>query len=226
MRRGVLILALCLASSLTAQAEERYYVVFFAAQNSGSQPMSTHTFATFVKMDRDEDALNGVAAETAQTATISWLPASGSVKLLQPPVTGRNYTLSETLAWVDERGLRTTVRGPFEIGKEVYELALKQKDRLESGAIAYKALDRRFRPNVAINCIHAVSDLLPGTQLMTGDARGDQATRMVVDHFRPNFIDPERTDVGVLRHLDLNARDIVLVQNGSQPRPIKNGVVE
>lgn len=225
MRRVLLACVCCLGIIPALQAEERYYVVLFASQNSSNQARMSHTFAAFLKIDREEDPRNRVHWETAQSATISWLPASGSFRLLQRPVAGRNYTLQESLAWAEERGLHTTVRGPFEIGKDVYDRAVKQKQRLESGAVAYKALDRRFRPGAAVNCIHAVSDILPGPLLMTGGARGDQATAMVANHYRPYLVDPERTHAIALRHLDLNGTRVV-VRNDSSNDWRTNGVGE
>jgi hypothetical protein len=225
MRRAILVGVCLLAIVPALPADERYYVVLFAAQDSRNDPRSSHTFATFLRIDREEDPRNRALWETARSFNISWLPASGSFRLLQRPVAGRNYTLPETLKWADGRGLTTTMRGPFEIGKDVYERAAKQKERLESGAVAYKALDRRFRPDVAINCIHAVSDILPGPLLMTGDARGEAATAMVANHFRPHLIDPERTHSVALRHLDLNS-DRVIAQFGSTNGVRTNNVAE
>ena len=224
MKRAMLVCACLLAIVPALPADERYYVVLFASQNSSNDPRSSHTFATFVRIDREEDPRNRALWETARSLTISWLPASGSYRLLQRPVAGRNYTLHETLAWAEERGLTTTMRGPFEIGKDVYERAAKQKERLDSGAVSYKALDRRFRPDVAINCIHAVSDILPGPLLTTGDARGEAATAMVADHFRPHLIDPERTHAVALRHLDLNNERVAQSRSTNGVRT--NGVAE
>ncbi|MCI0684619.1 MAG: hypothetical protein L0Y71_21120 [Gemmataceae bacterium] len=225
MRKAILTLVCCLASIPAARSEERFYVVFFASQNSNNQAPQSHTFATFLRINAAEGSPNGGPDETSETATISWLPANGSIRILQGPVAGRNFTLSESLAWAQARGLRTTARGPFEINKQVYDRALQQKERLESGAIAYKMLDRRFRPNVATNCIHAVSDILPGPLVITGDARGDAATRTVAAHYRPYLVDSDRTHAWVMRRLNLEPRDVVFV-NESGRRPATNGVGE
>src|SRR5687767_4135429 len=225
MRRAFLTCAFLLAIVPALRADERYYVVLFASQNSTNDARLSHTFATFVKIDRQDDPKQRAQRETAQSVTISWLSAGGSVRILERPVTGRNYTLQESLTWAEERGLTTTMRGPFEIGKDVFDRAVKQKERLESGAILYKAVDRRFRPEVAINCVHAVSDVLPGPLLMTGSARGDAATAMVANHYRPYFVDPERTHVAVLRHLGLNG-NVALVRDGNGRRSTANGTSE
>lgn len=213
MRRVLFTCLCCLVFIPSVYAEERYYAVLFASQDSSNQARWSHTFATFLKIDRDDDPRNGAQWESAQSVTISWMPASGSIRILQRPVAGRNYTLQESLAWAEQRGLYTTMRGPFEIDKDVYDRAIRQRNRLESGAIAWKALDRRFRPGAACNCIHAVSDVLPGPLLMTGKARGDGATAMIAAHFRPYLVDPNRTHGWALRHLELNG-DLVLVKNG------------
>ncbi len=206
MRRLGYSCLLWFLSAAAIQAEERYFVVFFASQNQRNAPRFSHTFATFFKVDQEES--NGVQIETSESATISWLPSNGVVRLLQRPVAGRNFTLDETLDWAKRLGLATTARGPFEISKELYERALERKTWLESGRVAYKALDRRFRPEAAINCIHAVSDLLPGPLLDTGTARGEPATAMVANHFRPWLKDPDQPQLWALRHLDLGRQGI------------------
>jgi hypothetical protein len=51
---------------------------------------------------------------------------------------------------------------------------------LAANAIAYICLDRMYR-GAASNCIHALSDLDTAQEaLMTGTARGDQASLMVL----------------------------------------------
>src|SRR5262249_39913059 len=153
-------------------------------QAPGAPPRQAHTFATFLKADvppgKDPSPDQ---VKSAQAITISWLPADGDIRLLAAPVAGRNYTLRGTLAFAAAQGMSTTARGPFETTKEIYALALKQKSLLESGTVAYKAIDRKFRPEMAVNCIHAVSDIIPGRTLDTGTSRGDEATDMVVNYF-------------------------------------------
>jgi hypothetical protein len=191
--RLLLCLILHLAVVGFAHAEERYFVTLYASQRSGREPQHTHSFAVFIRVTPEGES------NRCEKFTISWMPAGGVIRLIAPPEPGKNYTLEETLDWAARLGLRTRTWGPFEIAKETYDLALEQKHRLESGQVLYKALDRRHRPHTATNCIHAVSDVLPGPLLSTGSAAGDSATAMIVAHYRPHLIDPEQVHRWVLQ---------------------------
>jgi hypothetical protein len=192
-------LFLCLVVSFAAVsgagADERYFVTLYASQRSDRDPQRSHSFAVFVKATPDGDSTR------CESFTISWMPASGVIRLLARPEPGMNFTFAESLRWAARQGLRTTAWGPFEIPKEILDRAADQKRRLESGAVLYKALDRRSRLG-AINCIHAVSDVIPGPLLSTGSARGETATGLIAAHYRPYVIEPERTHHWVLRAAD------------------------
>ena len=213
MKSRILACLMCLLVLPSLRAEERYLVVLFASQDASGSPRRAHTFATFLKVEIGEPDADGVIpTETLESTTISWLPVTGNIRLLARSEPGRNFGLQESLAWAKEHGMQTTARGPFEIGKKLYERAVEQKAWLDSGEVAYKALDRRFRRGGAVNCIHAVSDLIPGPLLSTGAAYGDDATELVTQHLRPQLVDPDRTHVWALRHLELNGERIA-VQN-------------
>ena len=125
-----------------------------------------------------------------ETTVISWLPASGVIEVVRlRPEPGNNFGLTETLDWAAALRLRVSAWGPYRIKRELYDSAARQVKRLESGAIAYKAIDL-VRPNdVVINCIHAVCDLdLFKEHLVTGTARGDEASEMVARYFQPWMI--------------------------------------
>src|SRR5262249_52091114 len=78
---------------------------------------------------------------------------------------------------------KVTAFGPYQIKKDLYDGALAQIDRLNSGKVAYKALDKKFRPGeAAVNCFHAISDIVGGPLLDTGTAFGQKATVMVRNH--------------------------------------------
>ena len=140
MRNRVFV-ACCALSLIHASfgaAQERYYAVLFA---SGNGPVRlSHSFATFLKTETADVA--GGPGQPVESFTISWMPASGTLRILGGPVQGRNFTLQESLAWANQRGLPTRTWGPFEIAQKLYDRAAKQKRRLESGAVAYKLLDR------------------------------------------------------------------------------------
>ena len=220
MRKYWFACLLCALGLPSLQAEERYFVVLFASQSPDASPRQSHTFATFLKVDIGKPDKDGeIPTETMESATISWLPDNGRIRLLARPEAGRNVGLKESLAWAKDNGLSTSARGPFEVSRDIYERAVEQKKRLESGAVAYKAIDLRYRPSAAVNCIHAVSDVIPGPLLMTGDAYGDAATDLVARHFRPHLPDPDRTHRWALRHLNFNG-DRVVVQNEPGTRAV------
>jgi hypothetical protein len=215
MMKSLVTLALLLVGGV-AHAEERYFVVLFAADGPSGDARLSHSFGVFAAA-RFEPA----KAEPVEISTfcISWMPASGTIRLLAPPEPGRNYTVAESFAWAQRQGLRTSVHGPFEIKKELHDLARAQYERLESGAVAYKCLDRRHRPEVAINCIHALADLAPGPQVMTGAARGNSATALVVRLYQPYVVQSEREHRWLTqRLLDDERRAADSTQNQAAPK--------
>ena len=173
-------------ASAGARLEERYYMIIFACQGDGNQPRSSHTFATFVKASKDGSAQD----DRIDAQTISWLPVSLEVAVLRRrPEPGRNFNLEDTLRWAESIGARVSRWGPYEIEKGLYDRALRQKARLESGAILFKCIDENFRPATASNCIHAVSDMDKSQpELNSGTAHGDEATKMVLSFFDPYIL--------------------------------------
>jgi len=198
MRRAfefLILIALCPAP---AQAAERYYVVFYGAQDGRNAPRHSHTWAVFLHV-ASEDSAGENARQQAESFAISWLPANGDVRLLARPELGRNFTHAESVAWAARVGVAVTYWGPFELTKQGYDLALQQKGRLESGGVLYKALDGRLRPGEATNCIHAVTDIVPGSLELTGSSRGNQGTLAAVQHFRPLLIEPNQVHPEILK---------------------------
>jgi len=192
-----------------ASAQDRYYGVFFAANSS--RPAAAHTWATFIRLKGEVIA---AAAETrapsVETVTISWLPATGVVAphLLGSGEPGRNFGLKETLEWAKKTGAPVTAWGPVEIKKDLYDLALRKKKTLESGSISYRVLDRRGRGGDWTNCIHAISDIVPGPMLATGTAFGENATLLVANHLRPFFVGRDVNHDSVRRYLGIDGFDI------------------
>src|SRR5262245_24374527 len=118
MRRFLLASIGCLLAISPVGADERYLVVLFAVQSPDGAVRRSHTFATFMKVDVGEPDEDGeIPTEALETVTISWLPASGELRVLARPEQGRNFDLQETLRWAKDNDLTTTMRGPFEIGK-------------------------------------------------------------------------------------------------------------
>jgi hypothetical protein len=169
-------------------ADEAYYLIVFASQHPDNQPKYSHTFAAFVK------ATDPAARKpTLETAVISWLPATGTIDLARlRPEQGKNFGLKETLDWAANLRAGVTAWGPFRVKKELYDSAVRQVKNLESGAIAYKAVDLARPTGAVTNCIHAVCDLdIVKERLLTGKARGDEASDRVARFFRPWIVEGE-----------------------------------
>lgn len=153
-------------------------MVLFAFQGkkiATNLPTNSHTFATFIKADR----------KNSERKTISWFPKSGFVdafKLLPEP--GVNLTLEQSVKLANNKKLRRAYFGPFEIQKTLYDAAVTQEDRLEKKLVEYKTTDRQFRPDIAVNCQHAVSDMWSDGELLnTGILYGIPGTEKIGKYF-------------------------------------------
>lgn len=132
-------------------------------------------------------------------------------------------TLQESLERCRARGQRVTMWGPYEIQPELYRRAAEQKARLERGELGWQALDKANRRNgTAVNCFHSISDLYTENGLLiTGFARGDAASQMVVQHLQPFIIDPCRIHEPIVEVLGLHEWPIrrMLPVSGGQRWP-------
>jgi hypothetical protein len=209
--RYFLVFAVLGLASTMARGEYCYFMIVFASE--GELTRQAHTFATFIKASDNGEARDGYRGSNSRDSranwlfeshTISWMPATLDIRLIRRPEAGRNLNLGQSLELARSIGARVTAWGPYRIRKELYERALEQITRLESGAVAYKALDGRFRPDIATNCFHAVSDIVDGELLNTGTAYGEAASRMVANHLRPWIIDPWQTHEWLLKRLHLD----------------------
>jgi hypothetical protein len=200
-----------------ARAQEphaSYYMTIFSAQADSRDPRRTHSFATFVKAIGTGDLAKDSPIEVH---TISWMPQSLDIVILRRrPEQGINLDLESSLRWAASRNSRVSMWGPYQIGKELYDRAVAQETRLNSGLVLYKAIDRRFRPGTASNCIHAVADLdIDGGLLHSGQGRGDAASRQVAQHLTRWIINPEQTHTWVASRLGLKD-DSVSPPSGEQ----------
>lgn len=171
-----------------------YFMAVFAFEGRPNVPRRAHTFAVFVKKHADKTEIQ----------TISWLPRTLNVAPLRPaPEPGVNLELHETIKLGLSQGARIWQWGPYQVKAELYEKAERQVERLNAGAVLYKAVDDLFRPGRAINCIHAVSDLVDGNLLATGTAFGVPASRMVFNHLRRWISDGQiRPDINKILDLE------------------------
>jgi hypothetical protein len=195
------------AGRAQARADEMYYLVLFAYEGVTGAPQDAHSFAAFVKAD-------GKPGKAKLTVScISWLPVGADVKLLKRPEAGVNLSLEKTLRLAAERKARVAAFGPYRIKKELYDRALAQIDRLNSGTVAYKALDKRFRSDAAaVNCFHAISDMIDGPLLDTGTAFGRQATAMVRDHLAKWIMNDRAPQPWLIEPLGLKREGISFVE--------------
>ena len=134
-------------------SQTRYFFILYGGQSLPFRPSTAHTWATFVKTSP-----SAAGALEVESFTISWLPASGRVRPWKcRSERGRNYTLEETFALAAEQHNRVSMWGPFEIDAGRYELAVEQAALLESGAVAYRAIDSFTRSPWVEHCVHAVT---------------------------------------------------------------------
>ena len=212
-------LSLCFQAP-ALHAQESYYVILFAYEGTPRLPRSAHTFATFIKA---ADAEKG-AKPKLEISTISWLSTRSNTRLLllKAPDPGVNHDLVTTLQIAASLNAQVSAWGPYRIPKELYDRGIAQIARLKSGAVAYKATDAKLRQNGAINCIHAVSEVVPGPPLDTGTAFGVPATEMVRAHMAPRFLDEGRAHLALLEPLNLKDYPIVFRDQKSPPNILLN----
>lgn len=206
LRSLILIGAALLGGLITAptvRAEDRYYMLMFASQANPNIPPASHTFALFVKV-------NGLGHPPVQgqieTTIISWMPASLRIEPLERnPEPGKNFSLAETLQWSATVNATVSMWGPYPIKKELYDMAVKQVQHLNSGRVQYLCLDKKWRGKGATNCIHAVSDLdVTQPLLRTGLARGNEASEIVLSHFDPHILPSRESNRWLVDRLGLN----------------------
>lgn len=195
----------------TVRAEDAYYMVIFAYQAKPNLPRLAHTFATFVKVPEHADGRPDI--QRVESHTISWLAATTRVVVLRPRAeAGTNFDLTATLQMAVSQDSEISAWGPYRIRKDLYDRALAQIDRLNSGVIGYKAVDAGLRPVAATNCIHAVSDIVNDPPLITGAAYGNAASEMVRDHLSRWIIEPNTTHEFLISVLGLEKYTITYRQ--------------
>ncbi len=203
--------ALCVNRQLSAQAPkvsgERYYMLVFAAQAEPNVVRRSHSFALFVRASEVGKEANRPELEVH---SISWMPKSMIIQPLHMiPEPGVNLDLNSTLDWARSVHARVSMWGPFPIRKELYEKAVARQKKLESGVIEYLCMDRRYRGELATNCIHAISDLdRNSTSLDTGVACGKAASEQLVEYFRPQMTSNTGPTDWLVDQLGLRSREI------------------
>jgi hypothetical protein len=218
-----LTLLLALVGAGPAPAGESYYVIVFGSQRPLGRICHTHSFATFVKV-------TGPCAEgalpTVQSWTISWMPRTLGIhayRLL--PQDGVNLDLDGTLRWAVQDRQRISMWGPYQIDKELFDLALHQIEHLQTDRVRYKAVDTGFGRQRVSNCIHAVSDLaVDSPRLRIGSPGwGEAASFFIARSFSRWLVDPCHTHDWLIDCLGLRAYP--LVRRDLENNPTRNPVL-
>src|SRR5204863_1128531 len=123
--------------------------------------------------------------------TISWLPANLKIRFLALlPEPGHNFDLHETLRFVLNDCQRVSLWGPYQINCDLYQLACKQIQLLQSGEVRYKAVDSGYPSNRVSNCIHALSSIVDGYRVrVLSPGWGETASYTILQRYRPWIID-------------------------------------
>jgi hypothetical protein len=201
-----LVAAALLAAPQPAPAQESYYLLLFASQQTPPDPEHAHSSATFVRVRCD-----GQAAPIIETVTISWLPANLCIRLRALlPEQGHNFGLHETMRYALADRQRVSLWGPYQIDPELYYRACRQATRLESGQVRYKAIDSGFPTDRVSNCIHAVGSITEGNRVrVASPGWGETASYVLLRRFTPWICDPCRTHSWVARALGLDCYPII-----------------
>jgi hypothetical protein len=172
-------------------SSSRYFIVVYGSQHDlGAihRPKLAHTYARFTEE---------IGVEIVRDLVISWLPRDGQINPLGRPEPGKNYSLDETVAWLDRAGSSNRwSSNKTEIEPRLFESAIERVGELSRGSIQYVMADNPFsRPHRASNCIHAVSDLAAALERLgtarTGILHGNDASRFVYHYFWPFYINPQ-----------------------------------
>jgi hypothetical protein len=206
MRTNVIVAVLSLGLSLSAPAQARadnFYVMVFGAQRPVFKvARHSHSFATFVRVSPDG---------CTQQITISWLPVTGKLRpLAVQPEPGRNFSLEETFKLCVEQCMVVGAWGPYQIQPALWDGAVWQKARLDSGQVQYKAFDCGSPGGAVSNCIHAIEFLTrppdqKGPSVIVAPANwGESGSYWVALALRPWFVCPCETHPWVMSRIGLN----------------------
>jgi hypothetical protein len=202
-------------------AESSYFVLVFGAQRPLIKvPRYSHSFATFVRLTPER---------RLEAFTISWLPRSGEIHLFRfEPEPGCNLTLEETLRFCDANHMEVSCWGPYQIHPDLWNRALCQWRRLQSGAVLYKAYDCGSPDGTVSNCVHALEQLTrpPGQvvpEVIVAPANwGESGSYWIALTLRPWYLEPCRTHDWLLCQLGINAA--ALIRHSLDANPTLNPV--
>jgi len=169
--------------ALPVPPNERYYVIVFGSQSSPKLPKLTHTWATAVRLTW----IDGQAEPAVETHTISWMPATLSIRTLSHSVEpGVNLNMYDSIRIMQEKGERVSMWGPYEMRYSTFYRFLVQKAFMDSGAVGYQCVDKwgeAGRCGNGCNCIHSITDMDPEFDRSNYPLRknGDDASENIVE---------------------------------------------
>jgi hypothetical protein len=192
-------------------AEARYFVVVFASQADWGELSLNHTFATFVKVTEEKP-------DHPEIHTISWLPENLEIVVWRRfPEPEKNFDLKTTLKWAKSVGAKVMYWGPYEIKKELYDMALQQEEKLTGDKVTDKDLQ-------------AVADIVNKDGiLLAGTAAGAEAGALVVDRFQKWLKNPEQVYPRILEQLGVDTQGVSMRSMNSlhgDRRPLSSVVKE
>jgi hypothetical protein len=207
-----------LAIPVPVQGGECYFLIVFGAQRVPNDPRYSHSFAAFIRATCEGPCADNYILEHH---TISWLPETMEIRLLRlRPERGHNFDLTTTLDTLLAMGDRVSMWGPYQIDQELYDRAMDQIGRLESGAVEYKAVDGLHQTSRVSNCIHAVAGVLDDQRRLrvASPGFGQSASYHIARRFEPWMIEPEQTHPWLARLLGLDQYPVILRDLGpSEP---------
>lgn len=195
-------------------AEDSYYVIMWGGQRPVFKAARySHSWATFVHVCCDG---------RTEELTISWLPVTGQIRpLARRPEPGRNYALRETLDYCACHGMEVAAWGPYQIDPDLWNRAIWQKARLDSGMIQYKA-DDDFDDNSVNNCLHAIGGTVRGPDerryvYVTPANWGESGSYWMALLLRPWYVAPCCTHPWVMCRLGLDPNAFVFYDLSRNP---------
>jgi len=161
-----------------------YKMLMFSYDHQTIPGWSPHTFALFYETTEETNQI-------ISSSHISWLPATSpaDVEVFAKTVKGKNYSLQETLNFAIKNNKKLMFKGPFIIKKSLFDKALKQEKKLNSGSISYKVLDTKRKGNKQrYHCVYAVSDIISEEGLMSNWMSHTKGSMERIEEHFSNYI--------------------------------------
>ncbi len=223
MRAKLLLgMTLLLLTAAPVKADSFFVIVFGAQRPVIKLARYSHSFATFVRV-----CPNGQTSDF----TISWLPQTGTLRpFALTPEPGRNFSLEETFRFCEENRMVVAAWGPYQIDPQLWNMALAQKARLDSGQVQYKAFDLGSPDGLVSNCIHAVEYMTrPQGQkapaVIVAPANwGESGSYWVALTLRPWMVAPCQKHIWLMPRIGLNPAAFTF--NDLDHNPTKNPLVK